>query len=54
MDNLRGQLVLQAWYNGKWNNVEHKDDTKENLEYLESKFWAPENKDLEMRIEKYY
>lgn len=54
MDNLRGQLVLQAWYNGKWNIVDHSDNTDEGLKRLESRYTEPEFKDLYMRIELFY
>lgn len=55
MDNLRGQLVLQAWYNGKWNVVDHGNDTVEELKRLESLYHSKEYEDYSyMRIEKFY
>lgn len=51
MPDLKGKLVLQAWYNGKWNIVDHSDNTDEGLKRLEARYYETEFKDLDMKVE---
>lgn len=51
MPDLKGKLVLQAWYNGKWNIVDHGDNTEKELKRLESRYYEAKYKNYDMRIE---
>lgn len=54
MNELKGKLVLQGWYNGKWNVIDHDDDdTSEGLARLEKRYDEPDFEGIEMRIEKF-
>lgn len=53
MNELIGKLVLQGWYNGRWNVIDHDDDTSEGLARLERRYNEPDFDGMEMRIEKY-
>ena len=53
MNDLQGKIVLQGWYNGKWNVIDNDDDTSEGLARLKARFYEPDFEGMEMRIEKF-